>query len=67
MIKGYSHGMKSEHIIIFSTHILQLATDLCDEILVLNNCILEEVDSEILKSTEFEEKIMEILKEKGND
>ncbi|MBW9147021.1 hypothetical protein KTC92_10485 [Clostridium sp. CM027] len=37
------------------------------EILVLNNCILEEVDSEVLKSPEFEEKIMEILKEGGND
>ncbi|MGH4119307.1 ABC transporter ATP-binding protein [Clostridium sp.] len=66
-IKNLLKKMKSDHIIIFSTHILQLATDLCDEILVLNNCILEEVDSEILKSTEFEEKIMEILKEKGND
>jgi len=66
-IKNLLKKMKSEHIIIFSTHILQLATDLCDEILVLNNCILEEVDSEVLKSTEFEEKVMEILKEKVND
>ncbi|MCB2298904.1 ABC transporter ATP-binding protein [Clostridium tagluense] len=66
-IKNLLKEMKSEHIIIFSTHILQLATDLCDEILVLNNCILEEVDSEILKSAEFEERIMEILKEEGND
>jgi len=66
-IKNLLKRMKSEHIIIFSTHILQLATDLCDEILVLNNYILEEVDSEVLKSTEFEEKIMEILKEGGND
>ncbi|MBU3112100.1 ABC transporter ATP-binding protein [Clostridium lacusfryxellense] len=66
-IKNLLKKMKSDHIIIFSTHILQLATDLCDEILVLNNCVLEEVDSEVLKSTEFEEKIMEILKEGGND
>ncbi|MCB2295240.1 ABC transporter ATP-binding protein [Clostridium algoriphilum] len=66
-IKNLIIKMKSEHIIIFSTHILQLATDLCDEILVLNNYILEEVDSEVLKSVEFEEKIVEILKEKGND
>jgi len=65
-IKNLLKKMKSEHIIIFSTHILQLATDLCDEILVLNNCILEEVDSEILKSAEFETKIMEILKEKDD-
>lgn len=66
-IKNLLKKMKSDHIIIFSTHILQLATDLCDEILVLNNCVLEEVDSEVLKSTEFEEKIMEILKEGGNE
>ncbi|MBK5242367.1 ATP-binding cassette domain-containing protein [Clostridium sp.] len=66
-IKNLLKEMKSDHIIIFSTHILQLATDLCDEILVLNNCILEDVDSKILKSPEFEEKIMEILKENGND
>ena len=66
-IKNLLKKMKRDHIIIFSTHILQLATDLCDEILVLNNCSLEEVDSEVLKSTEFEERIMEILKEGGND
>lgn len=66
-IKNLLKEIKSEHIIIFSTHILQLATDLCDEILVLNNYILEEVDSEVLKSTEFEEKIIEILKEDRND
>lgn len=66
-IKKLLKKMKSQHITIFSTHILQLATDLCDEILVLNNGVLEQVDSELLKSSEFEEKIMEILKEKGND
>ena len=29
--------MKEEHILIFSTHILQLARDLCDEIVLLHN------------------------------
>lgn len=62
-IKNLLKKIKSEHIIIFSTHILQLATDLCDEIVVLNNGVLEEVDSKVIKSPEFEEKIMEILKE----
>jgi ABC-2 type transport system ATP-binding protein len=65
-IKNLLKKIKSDHIIIFSTHILQLATDLCDEIVVLNNGILEEVDNEILKSPEFEEKVMEILKEDNN-
>lgn len=66
-IKNLLKEIKNEHIIIFSTHILQLATDLCDEIVVLNRGILEEVDNQVLKSPEFEEKIMEILKEDCHD
>lgn len=66
-IKNLLKKIKNEHIIIFSTHILQLATDLCDEIVVLNNGVLEEVDNEVIKSAEFEEKIMEVLKEANDD
>ena len=62
-IKNLLKQIKHDHIIIFSTHILQLATDLCDEIVVLNNGILEEVESDILKSPEFEKKVIEILKD----
>lgn len=65
-IKKLLKEIKSEHIIIFSTHILQLATDMCDEIVVLNNGILESVDNDILKSPEFEDRIIRILKE-GED
>jgi len=66
-IKNLLKKIKSDHIIIFSTHILQLATDLCDEIVVLNNGILEQVPNDILRSGEFEERIMEILREESND
>lgn len=66
-IKNLLKEIKGDHIIIFSTHILQLATDLCDEIVVLNNGILEGVDRDLLKSSQFEERIMEILKEEAND
>jgi len=66
-IKNLLKKIKSDHIIIFSTHILQLATDLCDEIVVLNNGILEQVSNDILKSGEFEERIMEILREESHD
>lgn len=62
-IRNLLKEIRSEHIIIFSTHILQLATDLCDEIVVLNNGVLDEVDSDVIKSPEFEERIMEILRE----
>ena len=65
-IKNLLKKIKSEHIIIVSTHILQLATDLCDEIVVLNKGVLEKIDNQVLKSPEFEDKIMEILKEESN-
>lgn len=64
-IKKLLREMKKDHIIIFSTHILQLATDLCDEIVVLSNGELEQVDHETLHSKEFEEKIIEMLQEEG--
>lgn len=65
-IKNLLKEIKKDHIIIFSTHILQLATDLCDEIVILNNGILEEISREILHSPEFERNIIEILKEEHN-
>ena len=65
-IKKLLREIKHDHIIIFSTHILQLATDLCDEIVVLNAGQLEEVDNKIVGSSEFEERIIEILKDESH-
>lgn len=65
-IKKLLKEIKKDHIIIFSTHILQLATDLCDEVVVLNNGELNKIDTETLHSPGFEEKIMQILKEEAN-
>lgn len=62
-IKNLLKEIKGEHIIIFSTHILQLAVDLCDEIVVLNSGVLERLDRDILKSPEFENQVIEMLKE----
>lgn len=53
--------MKKDHIIIFSTHILQLAKDLCDEIVLLHGGKLSGVAEEVYHSTDFEEKLMEML------
>jgi len=61
-IKEILKQLKNDHIIIFSTHILELATHLCDEIVVLNNGKLELVDSSIIHTRDFEERIVEILK-----
>lgn len=66
-MKQLLRDMRKDHIIIFSTHILQLATDLCDEIVVLHQGKLEQVDSDMLKSPEFEAEIIEILKDEDDD
>lgn len=57
---------KNDRIIIFSTHILDLALDLCDEIVLLSHGELEVVDKSNLGSDEFKEKIIAALKEDGN-
>ena len=53
---------KENRILIFSTHILELALDLCDEIVVLNNGILERVSKSNLNNAKFKEKIINVLK-----
>ena len=62
-MKELLKAMKKDHIIIFSTHILQLARDLCDEIVLLHNGVLEGVDEATYHSKDFEDKLMEMLSE----
>lgn len=53
--------------ILFSTHILELALDLCDEIVILNHGELEAVDKENLDNQEFKDKILQALREESHD
>ncbi|GKU78029.1 ATP-binding cassette domain-containing protein [Paenibacillus sp. L3-i20] len=62
-MKNMLREMKGDHILIFSTHILQLASDLCDELVVLNNGKLSAVPSELLHSAEFEQSVINLLKD----
>lgn len=62
-IKQLIREISAEHIIIFSTHILQLATDLCDEIVILSDGTLEQLDHDMLRSQDFEAQIIEKLKD----
>lgn len=55
--------LKEERIIIFSTHIMDLALDLCDEIVLLNHGQLEVVDKTDLGNEEFKAKIIQALRE----
>lgn len=66
-IKRLLRDMRKNHIIIFSTHILQLARDLCDEIVVLNEGVLSLLDKEHLDNPNFEDEIIELLREKDED
>lgn len=62
-MKELLRNIKDGRIIIFSTHIMDLALDLCDEIVLLHNGELELVDKENLGSVEFKEKIIAALRE----
>ena len=55
--------IKKDHIIIFSTHIMELALDLCDDIVILNKGILEEIDKNNLDNEHLKNKIIDALKE----
>lgn len=66
-IKNLLKSLKKDHIIIFSTHILELATDLCDEIVILNNKKLELVKKDNLNTDKYKNKILNELKDSSND
>ena len=66
-MKKLLKSLKKDHIIIFSTHILELAMDLCDEIVVLSNKKLELIQKENLNTKKYKDKIIDLLKEDSND
>ena len=66
-MKQLLKNMKKNHILIFSTHILELALDLCDEIVILNNKHLELVEKNHLNTKKYKDKIIKSLKDEKND
>ena len=62
-MKQLLRAWKDGRIIIFSTHIMDLALDLCDEIVLLSHGELEAVEKSNLDNREFKEKIIAALKE----
>lgn len=65
-LKKLFKNLKKDHIIIFSTHILELALDLCDCIVILNNKQLELVEKNNLNAKKYKDKIINSLKEQKN-
>lgn len=61
-MKDLIKSIKSDHIIVFSTHILDLAKNMADEILLLHKGKINEVDREIKNNPDFEEKVINLLK-----
>lgn len=66
-MKQLLRSFKTDRITIFSTHIMDLALDLCDCIVLLNHGVLEVVDKENMNSQAFKEKILAALREDGNE
>ena len=62
-MKEMLKSIKKDHIIIFSTHIMELALSLCDEIVILNKGILEEIDRKNLTDQAMKDKIIKALTE----
>lgn len=66
-MKRIIRDIHKDHIIIFSTHILQLAKDICDKIVLLHNKNLNPVDSLIKDDPDFEDTIIDLLSVKALD
>lgn len=62
-MKQLLRSLKTGRITVFSTHIMDLALDLCDEIVLLNHGVLQVVDKADLDSKEFRSKIIDALRE----
>ena len=62
-MKEMLKSIKKDHIIIFSTHIMELTLRLCDEIVILNNGKLEEIDRKNLTDQAMKDKIIKALTE----
>ena len=66
-MKQLLRSLKSGRITIFSTHILDLAIDLCDEIVLLSHGELESVEKNYADDKAFRETIIEALTEENNE
>lgn len=56
-----------DHIVIFSTHILELAKDLCDDILLLTGGTLSPIGRDTLHSDDFARRVVDLLKDEEAD
>ena len=65
-MKNVIRSQKQGRITIFSTHLLDVAVNLCDEIVLLHNGRLEPIDKNELNDNDFKIKIIEALKDQDD-
>ena len=65
-VKQLLRALKTGRVTIFSTHLMDLALDLCDEIVLLSHGELEVVEKTNLDSREFKDKILAALREEND-
>mgnify|MGYP002803298752 FL=1 len=65
-MKQLLRSLKAGRVTIFSTHLMDLALDLCDEIVLLRRGELEVVEKTNLDSREFKDKILAALREEDD-
>ena len=65
-MKNVIRGQKQGRITIFSTHLLDVAVDLCDEIVLLHNGKLEPIDKSNLGDSAFKDKIIAALRDEDD-
>ena len=66
-MKKIIRQIHEDHIMVFSTHILQLAKDICDKIVLLSDKKLSGLDDSYLADPDFEDKLIGILAGKKED
>lgn len=66
-IKELLLSMKEDHIILMSTHIMQLARDVSDEIVILKNGVLSKAKMQNESEAEFEARILSLLEDEGTE
>ena len=59
--------IKTQHILIFSTHILEIAISLCDEIVIIHDRKLELIEKKNLNQKDYKNKIIQSLRNEKND
>jgi ABC-2 type transport system ATP-binding protein len=66
-MKKLLKSVKKDRIIIVTTHILDIALDLCDEIIILKDKKFEVISSKDLEKKAYRDTIIKALKDKSND